>query len=36
LRYINRLTDLLFVLARAVNHANQAPDVTWEPGSSNS
>ena len=30
LRYINRLSDLLFVLARAVNRANGVPDVVWE------
>jgi cob(I)alamin adenosyltransferase len=29
LRYVNRLSDLLFVLARAVNRANRVPDVTW-------
>ena len=32
LRYLNRLSDLLFVLARAVNQANRVPDVTWEQG----
>jgi cob(I)alamin adenosyltransferase len=32
LRYLNRLSDLLFVLARAVNQANGAPDVTWQRG----
>jgi cob(I)alamin adenosyltransferase len=31
LRYVNRLSDLLFVLARAANQANRVPDVTWEP-----
>ena len=30
LRYLNRLGDLLFVLARAANQANRVPDVTWE------
>jgi cob(I)alamin adenosyltransferase len=30
LRYLNRLSDLLFVLARAVNRANRVPDVTWQ------
>jgi cob(I)alamin adenosyltransferase len=30
LRYINRLSDLLFVLARAVNQAAGVPDVIWE------
>jgi len=29
-RYMNRLSDLLFVLARAVNHINRVPDVAWE------
>jgi cob(I)alamin adenosyltransferase len=28
--YLNRLGDLLFVLARAVNHAAGKPDVTWQ------
>jgi cob(I)alamin adenosyltransferase len=31
-RYMNRLSDLLFVLARVVNKANRMPDVVWEPG----
>ena len=30
LRYVNRLSDLLFVMARAVNKANRVADVTWE------
>jgi cob(I)alamin adenosyltransferase len=34
LRYLNRLSDLLFVLARAINRANGSPDVTWEQGDS--
>jgi cob(I)alamin adenosyltransferase len=29
LKYVNRLSDLLFVLARAANHASGRPDVTW-------
>jgi len=29
-RYLNRLSDLLFVLARFVNQANRVPDVVWE------
>ena len=33
LRYVNRLSDLLFVLARVVNKANRIPDVVWEQGS---
>ena len=32
LRYVNRLSDLLFVLARVVNQVNRVPDVTWEQG----
>jgi cob(I)alamin adenosyltransferase len=32
MQYINRLSDLLFVLARAVNRANRVPDVIWEQG----
>jgi cob(I)alamin adenosyltransferase len=31
LRYINRLSDLLFVLARVVNRANRIADVIWKP-----
>jgi len=31
LRYLNRLSDLLFVLARALNDGGAA-DVLWEPG----
>ena len=33
-RYLNRLSDLLFVLARAVNAAAGAPDVLWQPAAS--
>lgn len=29
LRYINRLSDLLFALARAVNHRAGVPEVEW-------
>jgi cob(I)alamin adenosyltransferase len=29
LRYVNRLSDLLFVLARVVNHRAGIPDVEW-------
>jgi cob(I)alamin adenosyltransferase len=32
LRYMNRLGDLLFVVARAVNYANRVRDVVWEQG----
>jgi len=28
-RYLNRLSDLLFVMARALNRANGRPDVLW-------
>ena len=31
LKYVNRLSDLLFVLARYVN-ARGASDVLWQPG----
>jgi cob(I)alamin adenosyltransferase len=30
LRYLNRLSDLLFVLARVLNQRAGAPDVLWE------
>ncbi len=30
--YINRLSDLLFTLARAVNHRAEQPETTWLPG----
>jgi cob(I)alamin adenosyltransferase len=29
LRYINRLSDLLFVLARSVNHRAGAAETEW-------
>lgn len=32
LKYLNRLSDLLFVAARAVNSAEGRPDVLWRPG----
>lgn len=31
-RYLNRLSDLLFVMARAFNRRAQRPDVLWQPG----
>ena len=30
--YLNRLSDLLFVLARALNRAADSPDVLWPKG----
>ena len=29
LRYVNRLSDLLFVLARAANHRSGVPEIEW-------
>jgi cob(I)alamin adenosyltransferase len=31
LKYLNRLSDLLFVMARALNKASGTPDVLWQP-----
>lgn len=31
-RYLNRLSDLFFVLARSANRAEGLPDVYWQPG----
>ena len=31
LQYLNRLSDLCFVLARHLNKQNQTPDVLWQP-----
>lgn len=31
-RYVNRLSDLLFVLARVLNRAGGGSDVLWERG----
>lgn len=31
-RYLNRLSDLLFVLARVLNRADGGTDVQWQPG----
>jgi cob(I)alamin adenosyltransferase len=31
IRYLNRLSDLLFVLARLVNQQGQMPETTWDP-----
>lgn len=30
LRYLNRLSDFLFVMARLINHLNAHSDVTWQ------
>jgi len=30
--YVNRLSDLLFVLSRVLNKENGQPDVLWQPG----
>jgi cob(I)alamin adenosyltransferase len=30
-QYLNRLSDLLFVMARAMNQASGVPDVLWQP-----
>ena len=32
LRYLNRLSDLLFVMCRAINRDGGAGDVLWQPG----
>jgi cob(I)alamin adenosyltransferase len=32
LKYLNRLSDLLFVLARSLNTLAGEPDVLWQPG----
>ena len=31
-RYLNRLSDLLFVVARVLNRAAGRPDVLWQQG----
>jgi cob(I)alamin adenosyltransferase len=31
-RYLNRLSDLLFVMARSVNRTAGRPDILWQPG----
>ena len=31
-RYLNRLSDLLFILSRALNVADGGPEPLWEPG----
>lgn len=32
LRYLNRLSDCLFVMARLMNHRAGVPDAVWKPG----
>ena len=32
LKYLNRLSDLLFVLSRVENAASGVEDVLWQPG----
>jgi len=32
IRYLNRLSDLLFVMCRAINREGGAGDVLWQPG----
>ena len=32
IRYLNRLSDLLFILGRAVNLTNNVPEILWVPG----
>lgn len=34
IQYLNRLSDLLFVLARAHNHSGQQTETTWNPDTS--
>jgi cob(I)alamin adenosyltransferase len=34
-KYLNRLSDLLFVLARVANKANGIEDILWTPGGPN-
>ena len=31
IRYLNRLSDLLFVLARVANHRHRVDDIVWNP-----
>lgn len=32
IRYLNRLSDLLFVMARSINKAAEKPDIIWKRG----
>jgi cob(I)alamin adenosyltransferase len=36
IKYLNRLSDLLFVMARALNRTAGAADVLWQPGQTHS
>ena len=36
LRYLNRLSDLLFVLARLANARHGVQDIAWQPGATDS
>jgi cob(I)alamin adenosyltransferase len=29
--YLNRLSDLMFVLARSINSRKDVPDIVWKP-----
>ena len=29
--YLNRLSDLMFVLARSINNRKKIPDIVWNP-----
>lgn len=31
IKYLNRLSDLLFVIARVINKRNKTPDIVWKP-----
>jgi len=33
MKYLNRLSDLLFVMCRAISQALGVPDVLWQPRS---
>ena len=32
IKYLNRLSDMLFALARYVNHADNKPETPWRKG----
>jgi cob(I)alamin adenosyltransferase len=31
IKYLNRLSDYLFVLARYIGHNKQVPEIPWKP-----